>query len=34
VAPSVRGHQRWDLEIELDDGRLDVERGDEVRGRL
>jgi hypothetical protein len=30
----VRGDQRWDLEIELDDGRLDVERDYEVRGRL
>jgi hypothetical protein len=28
----VRGDQRWDLEIELDDGRLEVERDYEVRG--
>jgi hypothetical protein len=30
----VRGDQRWDVEIELDDGRLDVERDYEVRGRV
>jgi hypothetical protein len=30
----VRGDQRWDLEIELDDGRLVVERVYEVRGSV
>lgn len=30
----VRGDQRWDLEIELDDGRLDVQRDYQVSGSL